>query len=347
MNMAYPMVAEPSTSPPESLPSIMVLLVDDQPMICEAVRRALRDEPRIVFHYCLDARQAVALAREIKPTVILQDLVMPGADGLDLVRAYRAERSISGTPIIVLSTKEEAKVKRDAFRAGANDYLVKLPDQIEFVARIRYHAAAYLNHLQRDEAYRALRESQRQLMEANLALQRLSNVDGLTGLSNRRYFDEYMDKEWKRAMRGGSSFSFLMIDIDQFKQYNDFYGHLAGDEVLKAVAGAIQGTCRRATDLVARFGGEEFAVAVPGARPDDVQLLSEMLRKAVESLHLEHSGSTASAWVTVSIGGASMIPAPDESFLPVVEAADHALYQAKRAGRNRAIVCQYPPNPEA
>ncbi len=338
--MSYPMVAEPVTTPPEPLPSIMVLLVDDQPMICEAVRRALRDEPGIVFHYCVDASRAVALAREIKPTVILQDLVMPGADGLDLVREYRAEPSIKSTPIIVLSTKEEAKVKSDAFRAGANDYLVKLPDQIELLARIRYHAAAYMNHLQRDEAYRALRESQQQLMEANLELQRLSNVDGLTGLSNRRYFDDYMNKEWGRAMRTATPFSFLLIDIDQFKQYNDIYGHLAGDEVLKAVAGAIQSNCRRATDLVARFGGEEFVVALPGAPLADLQFLGETLRKAVEALHLEHSGSARSPWVTVSIGGASTVPSPHQSFLPFVEAADRALYQAKRAGRNRFVICQ-------
>lgn len=340
--MTHAMVDELAMSPPESLPSIMVLLVDDQPMICEAVRRILHDAPGIVFHYCVDASRAVALAREIKPTVILQDLVMPGADGLDLVRAYRAEPSISATPIIVLSTKEEAKVKSDAFRAGANDYLVKFPDQIELLARIRYHAAAYINHLQRDEAYRALHESQQQLIAANLELERLSNVDGLTGLSNRRYLDSYMDKEWKRAMRSATPVSFLLIDIDQFKQYNDIYGHLAGDDVLKAVAGAIQGNCRRATDLIARFGGEEFVVALPGAPLADLQFLGEMLLKAVEALHLEHSGSAVSPWVTVSIGGVSTVPSPDLSFLPFVEAADRALYQAKRAGRNRFVICQYP-----
>ncbi len=289
-------------------PTIMVLLVDDQPMIGEAVRRALRDDPKIEFHYCADAAAAIAVAREIKPTVILQDLVMPGMDGLDLVRAYRADPVINSTPIIVLSTKEEAKVKSEAFRAGASDYLVKLPDQIELLARIRYHSSAYVSHLQRDEAYRALRESQQQLMEANIKLQRLTNVDGLTGLSNRRYFDEYMKKEWQRAMRAAGPFSFLLIDIDYFKQYNDTYGHLAGDEVLRAVAGAIQGGCRRATDLAARFGGEEFVVVLPGAALSDAQMVGEILRNAVEALHLAHSGSAASTWVTVSIGLASTVP---------------------------------------
>jgi two-component system, chemotaxis family, response regulator WspR len=342
MDMADPTAAEPATSPPESRPTIMVLLVDDQPMIGEAVRRALREDPGIEFHYCSDATVALALAREIKPTVILQDLVMPGVDGLDLVREYRAQPSISGTPIIVLSTKEEARVKSDAFRAGANDYLVKLPDQIELLARIRYHSAAYVMHLQRDEAYRALRESQQQLMQANIKLQRLTIVDGLTGLSNRRYFDEYMNREWKRATRAATPFSALMIDIDYFKQYNDTHGHLAGDEVLKAVAGAIQGSCRRATDLAARFGGDEFFVALPGAPVADLRFLGGMVREAVEALHLEHAGSAASPWVTVSIGGVATVPGLHHSILSFVEAADRALYEAKRTGRNRMVIGRYP-----
>ena len=180
--------------------AIMVLLVDDQAMIGEAVRRALLGEPDIDFHYCADPAEAVAVAKEIKPTVILQDLVMPGVDGLDA-----GSRSTAPTrpPATFRSScsrrKEEPTVKSDAFAAGANDYLVKLPDQIELIARIRYHSKAYLNQLQRDEAYRALRESQQQLLETNLELQRLTNVDGLTGLSNRRYFDEYIGAEWKRG----------------------------------------------------------------------------------------------------------------------------------------------------
>ena len=140
--------------------------------------------------------------RRSKPTVILQDLVMPGVDGIELVRRYRADPATSGIPIIVLSTKEEPSVKSDAFKAGANDYLVKLPDQIELIARIRYHSMAYLTQRQRDEAYRALHESQQQLLETNRELKRLTNVDGLTGLSNRRYFNECIETEWKRSLRG-------------------------------------------------------------------------------------------------------------------------------------------------
>lgn len=198
----------------------MVLLVDDQAMVGEAVRRALASEPDIDFHYCSQPAEAIGVAELTRPTVILQDLVMPGVDGLTLVRRYRGNPATRDIPIIVLSTKEEAQMKSAAFSAGANDYLVKLPDSIELVARIRYHSRSYLNLLQRDEAYRALRQSQQQLLEINLELQRLTNSDGLTGLSNRRYFDEYLNAEWRRAQREQSQLALLMIDVDAFKAYN-------------------------------------------------------------------------------------------------------------------------------
>jgi len=150
--------------------ALMVLLVDDQAIIGEAVRRILAADPSIDFHFCPNADEAVAIAERIKPTVILQDLVMPNVDGLTLVRRYRANFATKDIPIIVLSTKEEPAVKRDAFAAGANDYLVKLPDRIELIARIRHHSRAYMNMVQRDEAYRALRESQQQLVDSNTAL---------------------------------------------------------------------------------------------------------------------------------------------------------------------------------
>ena len=142
---------------------VTVLLIDDQPMIGEAVRRMLAGEPDVVFHYCRDARKAVVEAERIKPTVILQDLVMPDIDGLTLVKTMRANEPTRETPLIVLSTKEEPIVKAEAFALGANDYIVKLPDRLELLARIRYHSKGYINLLQRNEAYQALLESERRL----------------------------------------------------------------------------------------------------------------------------------------------------------------------------------------
>jgi two-component system chemotaxis family response regulator WspR len=318
--------------------AVTVLLVDDQIMVGEAVRRALREETDTNFHFCSDPLTALAIAKKIAPTVILQDLVMPGVDGLQLVRDYRVDRATSNIPIIVLSTKDDPKVKRDSFKAGANDYLVKLPDQIELIARIRYHSMAYVSQRQRDEAYRALYESQRKLIDSNLALQRLTNVDGLTGLNNRRYFNEYTEAEWSWAIRTQTPISVLMIDVDHFKKYNDAYGHIAGDEVLKKVADAIRKTYKRSKDLAARFGGEEFVMVLPHTPLTDVHRIGNDLCAAVEAMKLLHRASDVSEFVTVSVGGVETIPQQGDAFMALLEAADQALYEAKRAGRNRAVI---------
>lgn len=318
--------------------TISVLLVDDQAMVGEAVRRMLAGQPDIKFQYCGNPEAAVATAKSVAPTVILQDLVMPGVGGLDLLALYRADEALRTVPVIVLSTKEEPTVKSDAFKAGANDYLVKLPDQIELIARIRHHSTAYLNQLQRDEAYRALHESQRKLVEANLELEKLTNVDGLTGLCNRRFFNESIDSEWKRAVRTQSSLGILMIDVDHFKLYNDTYGHLAGDEVLKSVANAIKNCCQRSTDLAARFGGEEFVVILPTTQAGDVLRFGQDLCRAVEALQLPHKASSVGPHLTISVGGAAAIPDREGSFFSLIDAADKALYRAKETGRNQALI---------
>ena len=315
---------------------IRVLLVDDQRMIGEAVRRALVKEQDIEFRYCSDPNTAVQVAEEWKPTVILQDLVMPGVDGLTLVRRYRETPATQSVPVVVLSTKEEPTVKSEAFSLGASDYLIKLPDAIELIARVRHHSKAYINQVQRDEAYRALHESQRKLLEINHELQRLTNVDGLTGLSNRRYFNDYSGPQWKLAIREQSSISILMIDVDNFKKFNDTYGHLAGDEVLKSVGAAMRRSFARPTDLPARFGGEEFVVLLPSTPLESLLTLGDRLRGNIEELRIPHAASSC-GHVTVSVGGAAMVPKPDNTLLALIEIADQALYEAKGTGKNRVV----------
>lgn len=251
---------------------------------------------------------------------------------------YRANPATRDIPVIVLSTKEDPAIKSAAFAAGANDYLVKLPDNIELIARIRYHSKSYLNQVQRDQAYRALRYSQQRLQEKNLELLRLSNQDGLTGLSNRRYFDEYIEGQWKLAIRDQSPFSLLMIDVDNFKQYNDTYGHLAGDEVLKRVAIVMRQRFLRPTDLPARFGGEEFSVILPATPLAPLQSMGEDLRSGVEDLCILHRASDIGDYITISVGGASIIPKTGESFLQLIDRADEALYEAKNLGKNRVVI---------
>jgi two-component system chemotaxis family response regulator WspR len=318
----------------------MVLLVDDQVMVCEAVRRALAHHGDLDFHYCTDPLEAITIAQRVKPTVILQDLVMPGVDGLDLVRQYRKHPALHAVPVIVLSTKEDPATKSEAFQAGANDYLVKLPDKIELIARVRYHTRAYLDHLQRDEAYRALRESQRELMRANLELERLTRIDGLTGLGNRRYFDEYLAAEWKRCQRTQSPLSVLMIDVDHFKRYNDAYGHLAGDDVLKQVARVIQDGSTRSTDLAARFGGEEFVVILTGVPQEGASHVAERLVQGVRDLNIAHGADR----VTISVGVATAWPDAEGDPARLVNAADLALFRAKNEGRDRLVFAELSPD---
>ncbi|HEY0285990.1 MAG TPA: PleD family two-component system response regulator [Pseudomonas sp.] len=316
----------------------MVLLVDDQAMIGEAVRRGLANEDNIDFHFCADPHQAIAQAVQIKPTVILQDLVMPGLDGLTLVREYRNNPMTKDIPIIVLSTKEDPLIKSAAFAAGANDYLVKLPDNIELVARIRYHSRSYMTLLQRDEAYRALRVSQQQLLDTNLVLQRLMNSDGLTGLSNRRHFDEYLELEWRRAIREQSQISLMMIDVDYFKAYNDSFGHLEGDEALRQVANAIRASASRPSDLPARYGGEEFALVLPNTSPGGARLMAEKLRQTIASLNIPHSAPAEQSALTVSIGLATVVPQVGSHSRQLIQSADQGLYAAKHNGRNQVVV---------
>jgi len=338
MNMRKTIDSEAGLVMPPETTDVMVLLVDDQVIIAEAIRRVLADQPNIDFHYCSDPAEAIVTAKKIKPTVILLDLVMPRVDGLTLVRLVRANPTTRDIPVIVLSTKEEPAVKREAFAAGANDYLIKLPDSIELIARIRYHSKSYLNQVQRDQAYQALRRSQQQLQEKNLELLRLSNQDGLTGLSNRRFFDEYIEAQWKLAIRDQSPISLLMIDVDDFKPYNDTYGHLAGDDALKMVAALMRRRFLRPTDLTARFGGEEFAVIMPATPFLPIQSLGEDLRCGVEGLAIAHRGSTVGECLTVSVGGTSMIPQSTDTFLSWIDRADKALYEAKVLGKNRVVM---------
>lgn len=176
-----------------------------------------------------------------------------------------------------------------------------------------------------------------ELTHAFRLVENLAMADGLTGIANRRRFDETMDREWRRAMRDGSLLSLLMIDVDHFKPYNDIYGHVLGDACLRRIAEAAQEVIHRSSDLFARYGGEEFVVVLPNTDRNGAQLVAEQIRRAVEMCGLPHSGNTHGV-VTVSIGCATLALGHDSAATALVEAADQAMYQAKSAGRNRVEV---------
>ncbi len=318
----------------------IVLLVDDQAMVGEAIRRMLADETDIEFHYCQDPTLAVGKATEIKPTIILQDLVMPDVDGYTLLKFYRANPATSSTPVIILSSREDPKDKSHAFEIGASDYLVKLPDRIELVARIRAHSKTYLLQLQRDEAYEEMKRLQEQLTESNAILQRLSTMDGLTGLANRRHFDETLEAEWRIGLRDKTILAVIMIDIDFFKKYNDGYGHQGGDDCLKGVAKILGETVHRAGDFVARYGGEEFVVILRSTDAKGAAVLAEQMRANVEAQHIPHAYSAVADHVSISLGVAAMHPDHSASPADLLARADEALYKAKEQGRNRYAIAE-------
>lgn len=213
---------------------ITVLLVDDQAIIGEAVRRMLAEEKDINFNFCQDPTKAIETANKLEPTVILQDLVMPDIDGLLLVKYYRANKSTSNIPLIVLSAKEDPKIKAEAFALGANDYLVKLPDKVELIARIKYHSKGYINLLQRNEAYEAMLESQKLLSEEiaeAAAYVRSILPDTLTG---------EITTAWKfipSTSLGGDAFGYHWIDENNFAMYLlDVCGHGVGAALLSISA---------------------------------------------------------------------------------------------------------------
>jgi two-component system chemotaxis family response regulator WspR len=319
-----------------------VLLVDDQMTIVQIVRAMVAEQPDIEFHYVDSAEAALQNAVELKPTVILQDLSMPGIDGFELVRRYRAHPDIGSVPVIMLSVAEDPKLKAQAFQVGANDYVVKLPDKLELTARIRYHSAAYNAGLERDEAFCFLRESQQKLAEANLELRKLAAVDAelqklaardaLTGLSNRRRFDDVLRTEWPRAQRERSSISLLLCNIDLFKLYCESHGAEAGDQFLKKVAKVITARLKRPADLAARYG-DEFAVLLPNTDSEGALNVAESCRAGVEALQIPSEWSPRNV-LTMSIGVASMIPVDSLPYEELIRVANRALKNSKAQGRN-------------
>ncbi len=180
-----------------------------------------------------------------------------------------------------------------------------------------------------------------QLSEANQKLERLTMLDGLTGVTNRRHFDKLMIKEWRRAQRNKFPISLIMIDIDYFKKYNDTYGHLKGDDCLKKVAKALISSARRSADFVSRYGGEEFAITLPALKNDATVTVAKRVRCEVERMKIYHEKSDINKYVTISLGVATIIPVMSMEHEVLIQAADRALYMAKNAGRNRVVATEY------
>ena len=306
-----------------------ILIVDDDPGGVRVLANLLRDQARILV--TIRGAEAMALARSARPDLVLLDIEMPDADGISLCRELRADPETADALVLFVTSLADARIESEALAAGAIDFIHK-PVRPEIV---RARVANYLS-LKRQADH----------------LRRLTMIDELTGVANRRAFDLGIAREWARATRTGESLTLIMADVDHFKQFNDRYGHPAGDACLQAVAGALARHARRPSDLVARYGGEEFALLLPDCPPWKGRDIAASLLAEVQALRIAHAGSSVASYVTVSLGVASQIPAqawtdaqPATDTMKartpagtesLIGAADAALYRAKHGGRNRA-----------
>ncbi|PLK47589.1 diguanylate cyclase [Uliginosibacterium sp. TH139] len=279
-----------------------------------------------------DGATGIELFKEHRPDLVLLDVIMPGIDGYETAKRMRQlERDGEWTPIIFLTARTNDEDLERGIAVGGDDYLVKPVSEIVLNAKVRA--------MQRIAQMRySLVVLTRRLDEANRELLRLSSVDGLTGISNRRQFDEFLQREWARGVRSAAPLSLLMCDVDSFKQYNDFYGHQTGDECLRSVAAVLKEGARRPADMAARYGGEEFAVILPDTALDGALQVAEELRLGVEALAIPHGGAELGL-VSISIGVACTIPRRERGTAEqLLGDADSALYQAKQSGRNRVVL---------
>lgn len=307
-----------------------VLVVDDSRTIragmCQLIKR--------MGHSIVEAEngeQALAVYQQARPDLVMIDVSMPVMDGYEAARAIRRLNPDDWTPIIFLSSMEADQDLDRAIEAGGDDYLVKPVSFVVLNAKIR--ALSRLEAMRRKSL-----ELSSQLAQANSELEKLSRMDGLTGINNRRAFDHCLQAEMPRAARTGEPLSLILIDIDYFKLFNDTYGHQGGDDCLRQVAEALNRVSQRPGDMAARYGGEEFAIVLPETSLEGTTAVAESAIRQIQALAIAHARSPIAPVITLSMGVVTLIV--DQATTPehIIGRADHALYEAKEQGRNRFVV---------
>lgn len=311
---------------PKIAPRAVVLLVDDQSMVAEAIRRMLADQPDIAFHYCGDPREAVRKAAEVDATVIIHD-TRPEINGASLVSFFRSQPATQAISIIVMSANDDAASKARAFRDGANDYLVKMPDKVELVSRIFAHTRTYLARTDNNDGIDQLRNSLNQQQQINSLLKRLSDRDEITAVSNRRSFIDLLEREWRRGARENRELSVVLSAINDFDAYLKSYGEQRANDCLARIAQAIRETLMRPGDVVGRYGKAEFATLMPGTGRTGAQAVAARIVAAVENLDMAHEHAARGEQVTVRVSVATCMPNHEASSQVLLQAAEQALAQ--------------------
>lgn len=301
----------------------LILIVDDD--------RAIRNMLVTVMHNqgyrvatAVNGLEALQVYKESKPDMVLLDAIMPMMDGFDCCLELQRLQGSDRTPVLMITGLEDNDSVDRAFEVGAVDYVTKPIHWAVLRQRVR-------RLLEQARLYR-------ELEAANQELRRLAFLDGLTRVANRRGFDQTLERHWHELAQSGAYLSLILCDVDCFKRYNDTYGHQAGDRCLQEIARTLRQAASYPTDFVARYGGEEFAVILPRTEAAAALYVAQKIRMGVRHLAIAHESSTVSPFVTLSLGVATMVPYPGTSETQAIAAADKALYQAKQAGRDRAIL---------
>lgn len=295
-----------------------LLIVDDQPLNIRLLHELFRDDCDV--YMATSGEQALTMSRDLAPDLIMLDVMMTDMDGHEVCRRLKAEAETSQIPVIFVTGKDHEDDEATGFELGAVDYIRKPFHSVVVRARV-------MNHLKLKLQSDVLRE--------------MAMLDGLTGIPNRRSFDERFETIRAHALREQRPLSLLMIDVDYFKKYNDLYGHLRGDQCLRDVAQALNDNVRRPHDLVGRFGGEEFAVLLPDTDEAGALTVAKQLHSAIARLGIEHRASDVADRVSLSIGAATRLPSSTASLEQHLQWADEQLYRAKSEGRNRTCIQSY------
>lgn len=296
----------------ESKPKL--LIVDDQPINIQVLHQAFAEDFQVFM--ATSGAKALAISATHLPDLVLLDVMMPEMDGYEVCEKLKANPLTKDIPVIFITAHTDDASEEHGLDVGAVDFISK-PINLKIVrARVKAHVA---------------------LKRQSDVLRNFAFIDGLTGVHNRRYFDEQLTLEAGRAMRSSLPLSLILIDIDFFKRFNDCYGHQAGDDCLRRLAAVFQSHIKRPADFVARYGGEEFVCLLPDTQHQGALAIAESIREAALACHIAHAQSSVSPWVTLSLGVGTIVPDRQTAGSDLLKLADDNLYKAKNLGRNRVV----------